>query len=180
MVDRPEYAHPGQTWEGSKILFRVQPDVRVRRMMRNLNSEEVAKIRRAMSQGGIPIGLERWYELVHPHAPWDHKEQFRRKFGIDNEKEEWLPLPGEDKKIHYDIWSNIRYGYVGRAAGIGWNTLDCAHRMKGCGQTDAGDIYTVRMGMELYEKYGTNLTREQFEQFIAQRYDELEKRGKIK
>lgn len=52
--------------------------------------------------------------------------------------------------------------------------------MKGCGQTDAGDIYTVRMGMELYEKYGTNLTREQFEQFIAQRYDELEKRGKIK
>jgi len=60
-----------------------------------------------------------WAMLVHEGGDWDHKPYIRAHF---------TPAvgPGDEQHWHhyqgyvyfYDIWSNIHYGYVGRACGF--------------------------------------------------------------
>ncbi|WP_260613997.1 polymorphic toxin type 44 domain-containing protein [Streptomyces sp. WAC07061] len=83
----------------------------------------------------------------------------------------WSPLG------HYDIYSSVHYGYAGRAAGFDADTL-----IKGAslGETlltwddDQGDQITMRVGIELYNKYGDNLTEEQLRQGISAAMDQME------
>ncbi|MFD5650092.1 polymorphic toxin type 44 domain-containing protein [Streptomyces sp. NPDC127039] len=35
----------------------------------------------------------------------------------------FIDVPGTDYKVFYDMWSNVHYGYVGRAAGFDSKTL---------------------------------------------------------
>nr|WSX53967.1 polymorphic toxin type 44 domain-containing protein [Streptomyces sp. NBC_00974] len=69
------------------------------------------------------------------------------------------------------------YGYVGRAAGFDADTL-----VKGAslgeslitGDDDQGDQITMRVGIELYDKYGDDMTEDQLRQGINDAMDEME------
>lgn len=64
-----------------------------------------------------------WGLLVRENGPWDHKPIIRKRFNPAN--------PGGEQHFHhldgylyfYDIWSNIHYGYVGRACGFSESEL---------------------------------------------------------
>jgi len=56
--------------------------------------------------------MMKWKEMVGYDQPWDHKEQLKKAFG------DWSLDGKRGMLYHYDIWSNIHYGYVGRAAGF--------------------------------------------------------------
>ncbi|SDU23121.1 polymorphic toxin type 44 domain-containing protein [Halopseudomonas salegens] len=65
-----------------------------------------------------------WAMLVRQDGPWDHKPIIARRFtpAVD---------PGVPQHFHryhdrvyfYDVWSNIHYGYVGRACGFSESEL---------------------------------------------------------
>lgn len=66
-------------------------------------------------------GLGRFGWLVREGGPWDHKPKFKtQKMGET--------IPGTwhtwgEWEYYFDVWSNIHFGYVGRAAGISRDTL---------------------------------------------------------
>jgi hypothetical protein len=81
-----------------------------------------------------------WALLVRQGGPWDHKPYIRRTFHPRGPGEQvWHRLgPWE---YYYDIWSNIHYGYVGRACGFSASTL-----LGGAGLEQIGsDLYRRRL-----------------------------------
>lgn len=160
-------------------------------MVKNAGSKDVEYIRENLdltwTEAVIPFqatidtiqAYYRWYELVKPGGPWDHKALVRSKFG------NWsCDFP---KKTHYnyDVWSNIHYGYVGLAAGfsratlldgagvaqlITWTVPDgyWSRRLAVLGDADVfralddpADQEAIRVGCELWEKHKKALTKEQ-------------------
>ena len=84
--------------------------------------------------------------VVRPGGPWDHKPQLQRMFQLDDPHQcAWRPSAAFDRRCdfhfpiegdgeheyYYDIWSNIHYGYVGRAAGFSALELQLGHRLAG-------------------------------------------------
>ena len=45
------------------------------------------------------------------------------------------------------------------------------------GQTDPGDVYTVKVGMDIYDKYGPNITEQQFQREVQKAINEMEAKG---
>jgi Bacterial toxin 44 len=119
-----------------------------------------------------------WYDLVKTGGPWDHKPILEKMYGMDTKNDFDFKDPDKNRAVSYDLWSNIHYGYVGRAHGISWTELDKGHQLGSVtGNTDQGDVTSVREGMRLYEKYGPNMTREQFQSEIPGIIDKMEKTG---
>lgn len=60
-----------------------------------------------------------WAMLVHEGGAWDHKPHIRAHFTPavgPGDEQHWHHYLGQ--LYFYDIWSNIHYGYVGRACGF--------------------------------------------------------------
>lgn len=58
-----------------------------------------------------------WAERVGPFRPWDHKPILQQRLSAAGAfNNGWKKYGGYD--YYYDIWSNMHYGYVGRAAGF--------------------------------------------------------------
>ncbi|MBF6332154.1 polymorphic toxin type 44 domain-containing protein [Nocardia transvalensis] len=165
-------------------------------MKRNLDSDTVKTIREMLRQSewwefGRDKGagsryltaLAMWAEKVATGRDWDHKGDLRELFGLKSEgtpkgapgDDRYFQQPGTNRRVLFDIYSNMHYGYVGRAAGIDSETLIKAASIgeKGTGKDDAGDQITMRAGMELYEKYGSGMTEEQFRQAARATVDKL-------
>ncbi|WDY56085.1 polymorphic toxin type 44 domain-containing protein [Pseudomonas sp. PSKL.D1] len=70
----------------------------------------------AMEKGNIAAAMALWVERVGQNRPWDHKAAIGQQFGGAWQKQ------GE-VDYFYDIWSNIHYGYVGRAGGLSESVL---------------------------------------------------------
>ncbi|OLF05183.1 hypothetical protein BLA60_37335 [Actinophytocola xinjiangensis] len=150
-------------------------------MMRNSDSATVARIRELMDSKN-PLdrakGLAMWAAMVAPNRPWDHKPLLADRYGLETLNETYLKDPNGKRAVSYDIWSNIHYGYVGRAAGISrWELENGAQVPVLAGNTDEGDKITVKVGMDIYEKYGPNLTPAQFQQEVTKAINELEGAG---
>ncbi|MGW0889842.1 polymorphic toxin type 44 domain-containing protein [Saccharopolyspora sp. NPDC002578] len=170
----------------SEARFRESEKYIYDEMMRNSGSDTVAMIKDLLRPkewwefGRDPAGetiaaLAMWANQVRPGAEWDHKPLLEDKFGLDAKEEFQFKVPGEDRSASYDIWSNIHYGYVGRAAGIDAETLiEGASIGEGVGEDDQGDQLTMRAGIEIYEKYGDDLTPEQFHTEVMKTIDEME------
>ncbi len=65
----------------------------------------------AMQLGNTVTAMALWTERVGQNRPWDHKVTIGQQFGGAWQKHGQLDY-------FYDIWSNIHYGYVGRAGGL--------------------------------------------------------------
>lgn len=66
------------------------------------------------AKGAAAMAL--WTERVGQDRDWDHKPKIHAKFGGYYHKQ-------GDYDYFYDIWSNIHYGYVGRAGGLSESVL---------------------------------------------------------
>jgi hypothetical protein len=118
-------------------------------------------------------GVGLWVSLEGSNAVWDQKQYIR-----DNSRPPWLDVPygngncwplhftvtGTQYQVYYDIWANIHFGYVGRAAGFTLPAL-----LNGAavpipwiaGEYDEVDDITVTIGSNLWDNYGPDgLTRD--------------------
>ncbi|WP_433390991.1 polymorphic toxin type 44 domain-containing protein [Micromonospora sp. KLBMP9576] len=66
-------------------------------------------------------------------------------------------MTGTSYEIYYDIWSNIHYGYVGRAAGFSEFQLQAGAWP--VGTTDPGDERSIWWGSRLWSSHGLGLSR---------------------
>jgi hypothetical protein len=82
-----------------------------------------------------------------------------------------FPIEGDNNhEYYYDIWSNIHYGYVGSAAGIGGGMLQWgAARGGAAGRNDPMDVETIQIGIDLWNRHGAGLTQKQFHDEILAR-----------
>lgn len=71
---------------------------------------------KAVMVGNTAAAMALWTERVGQNRPWDHKVPIAQRFGGVWQKQ------GE-VDFFYDIWSNIHYGYVGRAGGLSESVL---------------------------------------------------------
>lgn len=89
---------------------------------------------------------------------WDHKEMLRLmigkrpRTGAAYGPELFLPMPGKKGwNLGHDVWSNIHYGYAGRALfsrDILWQAND-----RFGGRYSSGDNVSISIGMELWDRY---------------------------
>ena len=134
----------------------------------------------------VTVALFLWAERVAPHRPWDHKPKLERKLYLagdpstSSDDDYYFPIRGNTThEVYYDIWSNIHYGFVGLAAGFPEQDLQSGAAIPFLtGTNDPGDVYTINMGFELWKKYSTNLTMNNFHQIILGNINQLTTLGK--
>lgn len=121
---------------------------------------------------------KRWYDLVKTGGPWDHKKTILRDHG------EWAYDAAHDRSYQYETWSNIHYGYVGRASGFDAWTLRAGagaaqlldgnspsgywnRRFEHFGDADVlaafdetEDQAAIDIGIRLWDEFGEKLTEE--------------------
>lgn len=132
-------------------------------------------------QGADTIAaLTMWGAKVCPKiCEWDHKPKLDKKFNL-SEKGYFADVPGTDYKVFYDMWSNVHYGYVGRAAGFDSKTLIEGASVADpllVGQDDPGDHMTMQAGVDLFDKHGLDLTREQFHASVVDMIGQMYEKG---
>jgi hypothetical protein len=177
--------------------FHTVIDFMYREMYHNARSKQVEEIRamwsgeraaetftmsgepgeRAAQAGAVIsdslLAATRWKNLVKAGAVWDHKGRLRDMLGVDPNTcgDLHFPIEGDpDHEYYYDIWSNIHYGYVGRAAGFPGSILQWgAARGGAAGRNDPLDVETVQIGIDLWDRHGLNLTRGELHQAILSR-----------
>ncbi|MFF3250744.1 DNRLRE domain-containing protein [Actinacidiphila glaucinigra] len=132
--------------------------------------------------------LALWGVSVQSGSGWDHKPLLRKKFGLsaDNADDLYFKVPGENAEVFYDVWSNFHYGYLGRAAGFTGEALHAGAEADfggAVGRTDPGDVLTVQAGIDMYDKYGSDMTLGQFQSSVQDvigqlsEYPDLQYRG---
>ena len=125
-----------------------------------------------IQQSGIAMteAKSRWFLQVRQNGPWDHKPILNKKylamgmpprpFGTMG-RAFHFPIRGDlFHEYFYDVWSNIHYGYVGTKCGFDEPTLQggAASGLPGAGDNDEGDVVSVEIGIDLWLKFGFNLT----------------------
>ena len=176
----PKYVTLATAWTGGlEGNFTGAQDYIYGEMMNNIDSAAVREIKELLASDD-PLkraaALALWANKVAPGHEWDHKPKLRDRYGLETVHELYFKDPSGKRVVSYDIWSNIHYGYVGRAAGLSRFELENGAQVPVlAGNTDEGDKITVRAGEEIYDKYGPNLTKEQFQQEVIKVVDRLEK-----
>jgi hypothetical protein len=100
--------------QGSSIAAQVA-NAMAAEMHTNVSSSKVAEIRSKWNswwEHDKIHALVMFKEMVDYGAPWDHK-----KFLVDNYGQ-WHHDPQNRCEWFFDIWSNIHYGYIGKACGF--------------------------------------------------------------
>lgn len=122
---------------------------------------------------------KRWFDMVKPGGPWDHKAHISSTYG------QWSQDTVSNKEYFFDIWSNVHYGYVGKACGFSdWDLLNGAgaaqvmagtvpegywrRRFERLGDADVlaafddpKDQAAIRLGISLWGNHGTGVTSAQ-------------------
>lgn len=167
-------------------------------MITNAQSETVGMIKSLLDSfrnpqwydylgGGNPsdkliAALAMWAAKVHSGGDWDHKPKLNDLLDLDGDpstnadNDFYFPIRGDQtNEYYYDIWSNIHYGYVGAAAGFDTSTLQDGANLGDAftGTNDPGDVLTVQIGIDLWNKYGSSMTPEQLHAEILAHRDEL-------
>ena len=129
-----------------------------------------------LGQAGGPLGGMALFALkVRPGGPWDHKPILRRLLDISSGDpyDEFFPIEGINAfEVHYDIWSNIHYGYVGASIGFDRRTLQDAAASALAGGQDFGDIISVDIGIRLWNTKAGRMTNNDIHQAILGNLDE--------
>lgn len=119
--------------------------------------------------------LSEFYEAVKTSGAWDHKPIIQNMVGIHQGDELYFQQPGTPNQVYYDIYSNVHYGYVARAIGYPRSMIEVAPTLGtgDTGVTDVGDLITVAAGIDMFEKYGTDMTEAQFNQALGETIEKL-------
>lgn len=136
----------------------------------NAQSKDVQSIKDALSKGNTLLARTLWFSLVRSGAKWDHKPKLEEKLGLKTPPDYYFPIRDDtEHEWYYDIWSNIHYGFVGRAAGFTGQTLQdyAASGLPGAGKNDDGDVLSVQIGIDLWDEYQLALIQEQLHEAIV-------------
>lgn len=97
-----------------------------------------------------------WFSLVCQGCEWDHKKSILDSGEMLERESLYTSIPGSDKAVRYDIWSNIHYGYVGIEAGFSEEEL----RLRADGadivdnqSTQGADQIAIQIGIALRKRY---------------------------
>ncbi|MGW5420927.1 ricin-type beta-trefoil lectin domain protein [Streptomyces sp. NPDC003943] len=166
--------------------WKIAEDYMYDEIMRNLQSGDFRKIQDA-NDSWLPFSLAKaaamWTYKVRAGADWDHKPKLKAMMNLFTEPDYYFTVPGSDVEAYYDVWSNVHYGFVGKAAGFSDSDLEggASASFPGAslvvGGTDEGDRVTVRQGIEMFKKYGTGMTREQFHQGMLDTISAMRAKG---
>jgi hypothetical protein len=72
--------------------------------------------------------------------------------------------------VRFDVWSNIHYGYVGRAIGFSTVSLLTSARLAGAllgGHNHPADDLSIEIGMRLWRKYRFAITQRRMQAEIV-------------
>lgn len=136
----------------------------------NAQSKDVQPIKDALSSGNALLARTLWANLVSTNQKWDHKPILEKKLGLKTPPDYWFPIRDDNEhEWFYDIWSNIHYGFVGRAAGFDAQTLHryAASGYPGAGKNDEGDVLSVQIGIDLWDANQMALTELQLHEAIV-------------
>ncbi len=136
----------------------------------NAQSKNIQPIKSALNNGNDIFARILWFNLVAKDHKWDHKPLLGKKLGLKTPPDYWFPIRGDDEhEWYYDIWSNIHYGFVGRAAGFDAKTLQdyAASGYAETGTNDESDVLSVQIGIDLWDEYQLSLTQEQLHESIV-------------
>jgi hypothetical protein len=174
----------------SYVRYDATVDFMYEEMMTNLDSEEFKFIKDNLdlisdpplfsdpnaSTGYLTAALTKFYDQVKTGGPWDHKPILEDMLGLEEGVDLRFPVRGDaEHEVFYDVWSNIHYGYIGTAAGFGEGELQKAADIaeEGTGKNDPADKLTIQIGIDLWNKYGENMTQEQFEAEVQAQIPDL-------
>ncbi|MEG3844627.1 polymorphic toxin type 44 domain-containing protein [Microcoleus sp. herbarium14] len=152
-------------------------------MKNNASSDYVKNIKRRndevsnISDTAIPYGL--WLAKVDKNQEWDHKPKLESLLDLKRTNYGYLVWGNSDREFYYDIWSNIHYGYVGKAAGFSDGALQFFASLNDLWETkslNGPDSKAVQLGIELWNETGgnpNNLTPEKLRQKVISKASEL-------
>ncbi|MEP6519501.1 polymorphic toxin type 44 domain-containing protein, partial [Microcoleus vaginatus] len=147
-------------------------------MKNNASSDYVKNIKRLKDQWwssfsqGSADGL--WVNKVNKNQEWDHKPKLDSLLNLKGSNDYAYPVWGKSaREFYYDIWSNIHYGYVGKAAGFSDGYLQFGAGLNDLWETqqlNGPDKNAVNLGIELWNETGgnpNNLTSEKLRQKVV-------------
>lgn len=119
----------------------------------------------------LPFNLElsaSWTAKVRPGGDWDYKAKLSAKYGGGQAYR--TPIAGDPapERLYYDVWTNIHYGYVGRAHKIPADILHAGAEQFG-GARSVSDWVSNEAGIQLWDKFRTRLTRGQLADAVLSR-----------
>lgn len=135
----------------------------------NAQSKDVQSIKNALGNGNDLLAKTLWTNLVRTGAKWDHKHILEKKLGLKTPPDYYFPIRDDNEhEWYYDVWSNIHYGFVGRAAGFDAQTLQdyAASGYPGAGTNDEGDVLSIQIGIDLWDVNQMALTQSQLHEAI--------------
>ncbi|OHU44670.1 polymorphic toxin type 44 domain-containing protein [Mycobacteroides chelonae] len=176
----PPDMHPTQSEQNFTKVEKFMYD----EMMKNLKSDEANRIHELMTppelweiwkKDDALIGQMEFARMVQTNGPWDQKPQIQELLGIHKGDGLFLQQPGTDRQVYYDMWSNLHFGYVGKAAGLDDASLMAVPNIPTpfIGGNDPADNMYVRAGIDMFNKYGPNMTFEQFNQGVGQLINQM-------
>ena len=172
-------------------------------MRKNINAPAAKKIRSLLAidwmdvvvpgkqTGDILAAMQVWKSMVNYKKPWDHKPHIKKTYG------DWSQDSVSGKQYFFDIWSNVHYGYVGRAVGFSMWTLKSGagfaqwragtnpsgyweRRAKKFGDADflaafddPKDQAAIELGGKLWDDKGAKFTQQQFLDRVRAKKSEL-------
>lgn len=153
-------------------------------MKNNASSAYVKDIKRLQDEWwnlqsqGRATGL--WINKVNKNQEWDHKPKLDSLLNLKGSNDYAYPVWGNsDREFFYDIWSNIHYGYVGKAAGFSDGYLQFGAGLNDLWETkqlNGPDKNAVNLGIELWNETGgnpNNLTPEKLRKKVISKASEL-------
>lgn len=120
-----------------------------------------------------------WINKVSKNQEWDHKPKLESLLNLKGTNYHYVVWGNSDREFFYDIWSNIHYGYVGKAAGYSDWELQFGASANDLWQTkqfNGPDTNAVKLGIELWNETGgnpNNLTPEKLRQKVISKASEL-------
>ncbi len=119
-----------------------------------------------------------WLNKVSDGKEWDHKPKLESNLNLKGTNYGYLVWGNSEREFYYDIWSNIHYGYVGKAAGYSDRELQYAATLNDLGKfnLDFKDTNAIKLGIELWNETGgnpNNLTPEKLRQKVISKASEL-------
>ncbi|MEG4484674.1 polymorphic toxin type 44 domain-containing protein [Microcoleus sp. D2_18a_B4] len=152
-------------------------------MKNNASSNDVKDIKNLKEQWwnsnsqGRAYGL--WRNKVSDGQEWDHKPKLNSMLNLQGSNDYAYPVWGDSaSEFYYDIWSNIHYGYVGKAAGFSDLELQSFATLNDVGKLNLNfkDTNAIKLGIDLWNETGgnpNNLTPERLRQKVISKASEL-------